>query len=87
MEGNQQGAPPKKSEMSGGRVDGASLSRDKPKSDPTWQRGDELVDIVDVPLAGVTGHQVEWTRDLLGAVRHPPGGCRRGRRSLVARQV
>lgn len=49
-------------------------SRDKPKSDPTWQRGDELVDVVDVPLAGVTGHQVVGTRGLLWAFRQPLGG-------------
>lgn len=60
-------------EQEGGNLEGSA-----PLCEPTWQRGDELVDVLDVPLAGVRGHQAVGTRGAL---------WRRRRQPLVSRQV
>lgn len=59
---------------------------------PTWQRGDELVDVVDVPLTRVAGQEGVGQQ---GQVRArtvsprggPRGGRQRGWRRLAAGQV
>lgn len=60
------------------RLRESNLEGFKPNFNPTWQRGDELVDVLDVPLTRVARNQAVGTRGPLWQQR---------RRLLVSRQV
>lgn len=60
------------------------VNKRQPVTAPTWQRGDELVDVLYVPPAGVAGQEAVGQQ---GQLRASLGGRQGGRGSFVARQV